>query len=140
MNTADKTLGTIDYALKRRFVDIYLPPNESELTDLVEIEEGISATDFLKKINTQLKAVLQNREFVIGQAVFYNDLLIEDGKFKWSLNKFENLMNYKIIPLIENYCNYDQNQVADIIGNKLTSRLSGDDFKAEIQNFIDGSN
>lgn len=136
MNTADKTLGTIDYALKRRFVEIYLPPNPQELIDTVEIADGISATDLLTKINSNLVGTLNNKELVIGQTIFYNDKVLDNDKFKWPMEKFEDLYNFKILPLIEDYCKNDLNQVIDIVGEKLSSRLSGENFTEAIKEFV----
>lgn len=128
MNTADRTLGSMDFALRRRFVNIYIPPNEDELISLVELENDLSAKDFLARLNTQLRATLQNQELVIGQTIFYNPQLNSDNKFIWSNDELEDLFNYKILPIVEDYCNRDSSKITEILGNALSKRLSGEGF------------
>lgn len=136
MNTSDRTLGSIDFALRRRFIDIYIGSNENELTDLTKTECGVSLTDFLKKINTQLKNTLRNNELVIGQTIFYNQSVKKEKIYYWTNENLEDLFNYKILSMIEDYCNKDYNKVNEIIGDELSKRLTGKDFIKSITEYI----
>ena len=136
MNTSDRTLGSIDFALRRRFVDIYIAPNESILTDTTKTESGISLADFLKKINTQLKNTLRNNELVIGQTIFYNESVKLGDLYNWDNEDLEDLFNYKILSLVEDYCNKEANKVNEVVGDKLSARLTGDAFVNALSEYI----
>lgn len=136
MNTSDRTLGSIDFAIRRRFIDIYIGSNESELIDLTETECNISLADILKKINTQLKNTLRNNELVIGQTIFYNESVKTGNKYYWSNDNLEDLFNYKILTMIEDYCNKEVNKVFEVIGDDLSKRLTGEDFVKSITEFV----
>lgn len=135
MNSSDRTLGSIDHAVRRRFLNIYVPPNPQLLIDLVATEEDISLYDFLRKVNENLVTVLKNRELVLGHSVFLNENIKKDGKYYWPLEKLETLMNYKILPTIEEYCYGDEAKIKDILGESLPKRLHGEDFKAALVEF-----
>ena len=128
MNTSDRTLGVMDFALRRRFVNVYIPPNEDELVSVVILKNNLSAKDILSKINRQLRAALQNQELVIGQTIFYNTQLLKEDKFVWSDPDLEDLFNYKILPLIEEYCNRDSIKIIEVLGEQLSKRLTGEAF------------
>lgn len=134
MNTADRTLGNMDFALRRRFANVYVGPDENELIDLCESSSAISFTDVLKTINTSLRETLKNNELVIGQTVFYNEEFLKEDKFVWDDENFEDLFNYKILPIIEEYCNDDSSKICQILGDLLPKRLTGDEFIQEINN------
>lgn len=128
MNTADRTLGSIDFALKRRFIDIYIAPNEDELVDKTETECNISLADFLKKINENLRITLRNNELVVGQTIFYSEDVFHENKFYWDNNNLEDVFNYKILSIVEEYCNKEYNKISEIVGEQLADRLTGDEF------------
>ena len=136
MNTADRTLGSIDFALRRRFTDIYIGSNENELIDSTKTECGISLADFLKRINTKLKNTLRNNELVIGQTIFYNESTKKDGQYYWTNENLEDLFNYKILSMIEDYCNKELNKVNEVIGDELSQRLTGEAFIKSITEYI----
>ena len=136
MNTADRTLGSMDFALRRRFINIYIPPNEDELIDKVELESKLSAKDFLNKINNRLSTTLQNPELVVGQTIFYNSNYKVDEKYVWNKTDFEDLFNYKILPIIEDYCNRDQSKLSEVVGDTLINRVTGEEFEKAIAEYI----
>ena len=137
MNSSDRTIGSIDHALRRRFINIYCPPNESILIDLCPSDSFISLYDFLTKLNNNIVEQLRNKELKIGHAIFLTDNVKQnDGKYHWSYEKFEILFNYKILPTIEEYCYHSEEQIIDILGNKLPQRLSGNEFKSALEEFL----
>jgi 5-methylcytosine-specific restriction protein B len=136
MNTADRTLGNLDFALRRRFANIYVGTNEVELINNTSTESGISLSDFLKKINTRLKIALQNNELVIGQSIFYNSKKIDNSKFHWNDEDLEDLFNYKILPIIEDYCNNEQSVIEEILDSELPKQLIENPFKEAIKNYL----
>ena len=93
------------------------------LPKLSELSPYYTHTDLLEKVVEQVKKDFDWFSFEI--------------KFtgKEDITPYQELYN-QILPLIEDYCKNDQNQVIDVIGDKLSTRLSGDDFKAAIKEFI----
>lgn len=137
MNTTDRTIGIIDYALKRRFLNIYCPCNANILIDLCPNDNFISLSDLLNKINIKLFENLKNKDYCVGHAIFLNPSYKDNsGKYIWDFNKLEIIFNFKILPLIEEYCSENSELIANIIGNDLPKRLSGNDFKTKIMEFL----
>ncbi|WP_179319969.1 McrB family protein [Winogradskyella helgolandensis] len=136
MNTSDRTLGVMDFALRRRFSDVYFGANEAELIYKTKLECGLSLCDFLKKINTNLKSTLKNNELIIGQSIFYNENYLNTDIYEWSNNGLEDLFNYKILPIIEDYCSNEINKIEDVIGIELSKRLTGEEFIESFRNYL----
>lgn len=138
MNSTDRTLGSVDYALRRRFLNIYCPPNAELLLELCPAHNGISVYDLLKKINENLFQSHKNRELVIGHALFLNENVKdpEDDKYYWDEESLEMLFNYKILPIIEEYCYGNSTQIISVLGQKLPLRLQGEEFISAIKDFI----
>lgn len=137
MNSTDRTIGNIDYALKRRFINVYCASEPKLLVDLCPSDNFISISDFLDKINTKIFNAVKNKEMCIGHAIFLNDKYKNaDGKYIWDFTKFEMIFNYKILPLVEEYCYGNIEMVTDIVGSELVNRLSGERFEKAIKEFM----
>lgn len=139
MNTTDKTIGGLDYALKRRFLEVYCNVNAEILLELCSGESDfISLCDFLNKINQKIYSVLHNKELCVGHAMFLNPSFKNNktNKFEWDFNKLEILFNYKILPLVEEYCYGNQDSVNEIFGIELPKRLTGEAFIEQIREFM----
>lgn len=108
MNTADKSLAIIDYALRRRFVFIDIKPlfDDEYKEILIEklIDEGTDselANEIIYKIN-QLNDEIANDSdlgngFKIGHSYFLDDEI--------TLNKdsYNSIIKYEIAPLLREY-------------------------------------
>ena len=139
MNTTDKTIGGLDYALKRRFLEVYCSVNAELLLEHCSCAaDFISLCDFLNKINQKIYAVLHNKELCVGHAMFFNPAFknAQTGKFEWDFDKLEILFNYKILPLVEEYCYGNKDSINEIFGIELSKRLTGDAFVEQIQGFM----
>ena len=139
MNTTDRTVGRIDYAIKRRFFQIYFGVDLGILVDNVSLSlNEFSIADLLTLINTNLLAALKNKEMVIGHAIFLKDYVfdITSNKFIWTTADFEGIFNYVVLPIIEDYCNGNVDLVANVIGEKLLGQLTGDDFVQAVQEYL----
>ncbi len=90
MNTADRSIISLDTALRRRFEFIEMMPDVSKLSMDCE---GINLQELLKAINTRIEYLL-DREKTIGHAFFVSVENLEDLK-----KVFQN----KIIPLLQEY-------------------------------------
>jgi 5-methylcytosine-specific restriction protein B len=139
LNTTDRSLARLDYAFKRRFAEIYIPVNSSILNDFCEEQNFISLSDFLNILNQKLLDITKDKDIAIGHAIFLADHVYEQvsSKYKWTFESFKNLFNYKILPIINDYCGNDLSTVQQIIGNKLSASISdGEAFKSALLEFM----
>ena len=121
MNTADRSLAMVDYALRRRFAFIRLEPafnNEKLRKYLIEREKLSNdivdnIIDKFIKLNEYIKDNL-SKDFVIGHSYFIDQQLDIDN-FE---DKYNEIINYEIKPLLEEYFYDDEekiNKALDII-------------------------
>ncbi|HEA8245109.1 TPA: AAA family ATPase [Campylobacter coli] len=90
MNTADRSITSLDTALRRRFEFVEMMPDVSKLSDNYK---DVNLQELLKAINTRIEYLL-DREKTIGHAFFIGVENLEDLK-----KVFQN----KIIPLLQEY-------------------------------------
>ena len=112
MNTADRSLAVVDYALRRRFGFYTLPPRygTSDFADHL-VDMGIS-DKCLARINTimtSLNSEISNskalgRGFVIGHSFFCPRESVVQDEDTW----VNQVLRYEIQPLLEEYCGTQQ--------------------------------
>ncbi|EAL3024159.1 AAA family ATPase [Campylobacter jejuni] len=104
MNTADRSITSLDTALRRRFEFIEMMPDVSKLSMDCE---GINLQELLKAINTRIEYLL-DREKTIGHAFFVSIENLEDLK-----KVFQN----KIIPLLQEYFYNDYALINEVLND-----------------------
>ena len=118
MNTADRSLAMIDYALRRRFAFIELEPAfESEKLRKYLIEKEKIDTEVVnriienfKSLNYYIKETL-GKDFMIGHSYFINQQLdSEDYE-----NIYNDIIEYEIKPLLEEYYFDDKEKVIECL-------------------------
>ena len=139
-NSSDRTLGNMDFALKRRFlkVDMYADPDVllSACSDENNMNSVIA--NLLHKINTNLFTVTKNIDFQIGHAVFLDTGNINtDSADKpiWTYSSLEKIFNYKVLPIVIDFCYSDYSLAMDVLGD-LSLRLHGEGFKNYLHEYI----
>lgn len=113
MNTADRSLTIVDYALRRRFAFIKMRPKFNEQFDAFLSKKGIPK-DIISSITNKmitLNNIINSDDslgdgFEIGHSYFCSYKSGEHNK--WLTNVFK----YEIIPLIEEYW-FDDQQLID---------------------------
>ncbi|EAJ0636871.1 restriction endonuclease [Campylobacter jejuni] len=90
MNTADRSITSLDTALRRRFEFVEMMPNPNVLSDNCE---DVNLKELLKAINTRIEYLL-DREKTIGHTFFID---IDN------LEKLKDVFQNKIIPLLQEY-------------------------------------
>ena len=91
MNTADRTIGQIDYAVRRRFAFVHCPPDKS----VVESEGGVRASEFFKMVDNvfaHLSADYDKEDVCIGHSYF-----LADGV------ELANKIIYQVVPILREY-------------------------------------
>lgn len=108
MNTADRSIATIDTALRRRFYFKEMLPNPSVLENV--FVDDVSVSDMLDLINKRI-AVLYDREHTIGHAYFMP--LRANPTIETLARIFEN----NIIPLLQEYFYEDYEKIRLVLGD-----------------------
>mgnify|MGYP002478950651 CR=1 FL=1 len=106
MNTADRSLSLVDYALRRRFAFINLPVAiqskkfRDHLVDKENIDglfvDKLIAT--LKHLNSQIQETI-GKEFMIGHSYFVNQF---NSSYDPQIT-LDEIIDYEILPMIEEY-------------------------------------
>lgn len=104
MNTADRSITSLDTALRRRFEFVEMMPDVSKLS--IDCE-SVNLQELLKAINTRIEYLL-DREKTIGHAFFINTK---------DLDGLKNVFQNKIIPLLQEYF-YNDYALIDMVLNK----------------------
>jgi 5-methylcytosine-specific restriction enzyme B len=115
MNTADRSLALVDYALRRRFAFVELPPlfESRVFTDFLidsGTESGLAATVVARLVALN-KAIAEEQSlgpgFVIGHSYFCRNgaALTEKG--------YTEAIRHEIMPLLKEYWFDDQNRVKE---------------------------
>ena len=120
MNTADRSLATIDYALRRRFAFINLEPafSNDELCEKLKNhlvnQEKIDASFVeriiiaYRKLNNYIVQTL-GKDFMIGHSYFINQFNDEeDNEYV-----YKSIVDYEIVPLLEEYFYDDASKVEE---------------------------
>lgn len=94
MNTADRSLASIDMALRRRFVFEEIEPQTTQLEG-VEIA-GVDLAQLLSVMNARIEALL-DRDHRLGHAYFLNLQASDD------IDQLKELFSRRIVPLLKEY-------------------------------------
>lgn len=107
MNTADRSLSLVDYALRRRFAFLTLDPGFGEKTFAAHLDRHGLTSAHIAHIRSMMEALNQEIEkddanlgkgYRIGHSFFTPVIPILDFR-KW----FGSIVRYEILPLIEEY-------------------------------------
>ncbi|WP_257939199.1 McrB family protein [Campylobacter lari] len=126
MNTADRSITSLDTALRRRFEFVEMMPKPNVLSDNCE---GVNLQKLLEAINTRIEYLL-DREKTIGHAFFIG---IKD------LNDLKNVFQNKIISLLQEYF-YNDYALIDAVLNKngmLEKQDINSDYLKNMTDFIE---
>ena len=108
MNTADRSIATIDTALRRRFQFREMQPTPKVLAGISV--EDISIQDMLTRMNEKI-SVLYDREHTVGHAYFMP--LVKSPTIETLASIFEN----SIIPLLQEYFYDDYEKIRLVLGD-----------------------
>ena len=117
MNTADKSVAPLDFALRRRFHFQEFWPKSSVIVDNWSHEEQIEVSKnemkvIFESINEKIE-ILKGRDYTLGHSYF---LGIE------SRRQLHEVMYQQIIPLLSEYFHDDYDALNFVLGNKFVSK------------------
>ena len=108
MNTADRSIATIDTALRRRFRFREMLPDADVLKD-VSVED-VSIRDMLIRMNKRI-CILYDREHMIGHAYFI------PLKKNPTIEVLAEIFRNEIIPLLQEYFYEDYTKIRMVLGD-----------------------
>lgn len=108
MNTADRSIATIDTALRRRFFFKEMLPDAKVLAK-VSVED-LSISDLLTRMNKRIE-VLYDREHTIGHAYF---MPLRDNP---TIETLAEIFKNNIIPLLQEYFYEDYEKIRLVLGD-----------------------
>ncbi|HEY8606134.1 MAG TPA: AAA family ATPase [Noviherbaspirillum sp.] len=138
MNTADRSLASLDMALRRRFVFKEMPPRPDLLADINVA--GVSVSNLLEIMNQRIEALL-DREHCLGHAYFLP--LRHDN----TIGHLGRIFMQQILPLLKEYFFEDWERIGWVLndhrkpavdrfilrGSAVVADLFGDDFDGKVQ-------
>lgn len=113
MNTADRSLTTIDYALRRRFSFFTINP-AFDNQKFIEYQNTINNNHFNSLINVvkQLNETIKN-DPTLGKGFMIGHSYLSNLDYNVSDEQLYNIVEYKLIPLIEEYWFDEDSKVYD---------------------------
>lgn len=130
MNSSDRSIALVDYAIRRRFAFIKFQPNYEfvESISLYDEYSEINVTSLYKEINRRIFQTLKDEDLLLGHTYFYPKWAIDDNdKIHWNVKILNRLMNFYIIPIINEYTYGNKKYLQDILGNELINNIYEDE-------------
>ena len=99
MNTSDRSISSIDIALRRRFKFVEMMPKRELVADF-----GINFADIFEDLNTKIK-ILLDRDHQIGHSYFIKTKYENAG-----INELKTIWFSEILPLLNEYfyCDWEK--------------------------------
>ena len=112
MNTADRSLAIMDYALRRRFYFVDIKCETKRLEEWLN-ENGckLEASELIgviENMNKQIEEEMHSKDFAIGHSYFMREDLDSD--------KLEEVMDFGVKPLLKEYFFDKEEKVEEITG------------------------
>ncbi|MFJ5092855.1 McrB family protein [Streptomyces sp. NPDC088557] len=113
MNSADRSVGHLDAAIRRRFAFLDVPPDLDALDGEVE---GLGLAEFLEGLNAKLDDAF-GPDHLLGQAY----LLAGDRPIV-TAEQLSNAFHHEIVPLVSDYCLGRPELLRDVLGSLVDDR------------------
>jgi len=107
MNSADRSVGHIDAAIRRRFAFLDVAPDLDALDGAVE---GLGLADFLEGLNAKLDIAF-GPDHQLGQAY-----LLAGDRPLVTAEQLSNAFHHEIVPLVADYCQGQPDLLRSVLG------------------------
>ncbi|MFF2845835.1 AAA family ATPase [Streptomyces sp. NPDC058001] len=113
MNSADRSVGHIDSAIRRRFAFLDVPPDLDSLDGEVE---GLGLASFLEGLNERLDAQF-GPDHLLGQAY-----LLSDDRPLATAEQLSHAFHHEIVPIVTDYCLGRPEMLRAVLGELVDDR------------------
>lgn len=116
MNTADRSLAMIDYALRRRFAFVNIEPrfNEASYVEFMKLKEQPILFRMIEEIKALNQVIKEDptlgKGFQIGHSYFTFNIDEENLQL---VSKLDDIVNFEVLPLLEEYWFDDPHKVEE---------------------------
>jgi len=128
MNSADRSIAIIDFAIRRRFLFVELKPDYDLIDRHVKINDEEILGNFLRLINEKIISFFENSDYLLGHSYF---LTLSEP----SIEDIYDILHYKIIPMLIEYDHGEQTAISHIFPEGLLNANS-DELIEQIKAFI----
>lgn len=131
MNSSDRSIAILDFAIRRRFGFVKLSPNYEIVGDLSDSSLiNISPEVLFKSLNRKIIETLNDEDLLLGQSYFLPNFATKvNNKIQWKMTTLRYIFNYSIIPTLEEYTYGNKKDLLNIIGENLLNRIdNNEDF------------
>ncbi|MEO2215326.1 AAA family ATPase [Paenibacillus amylolyticus] len=117
MNSADRSISSLDVALRRRFALIEIPSEPECLHNTISYEKNgedckQELSSLLEEINSRLKTEMGiSSNKYIGHGYFY-----QDGQEIEEPLELRDILKFEILPILMEYCSYETNRYTEVFG------------------------
>ena len=112
MNSADRSIAVVDFAIRRRFLFVELEPDYNKLDELAKVNGKEILGKFLSKVNQNIEDNFENKDYCLGHSLFLTSKEIDN-------DYIYDILNYKIYPTIIEYGNGDRTILENIFSKDL---------------------
>lgn len=124
MNTSDRSIASLDIALRRRFSFVAMRPEN----DLVKDVANIKLNSIFKKMNKKIE-ILLDEDHMIGHSFLMKCQSIEDVRKAWF---------NEIMPLINEYFYGDWEKIKMVLGDGFVKSIPINDMPEDIKRYCNG--
>lgn len=149
MNTADRSITSLDIALRRRFEFVEMMPDAKKLEDICiadvtdegieyyEDEYEIKLDQMLQVINDRIE-FLYDREKTIGHAFFLSEMQYDEDAdcYFIEFNRLKDIFQNKIIPLLQEYFYNDYEAINAVLNDNGMIEVKVDSNKQKTPEYI----
>lgn len=124
MNSSDRSIAVIDYALRRRFPFVKLLPNYKLVNEVVSIEIGDKEFkrlgDFLNILNKNIATYFANSDYQLGHALFLKPQRKTDSNgYVLTPKQLMYIIFYEIVPMLVEYNNGDESVIPEVLSEEI---------------------
>lgn len=127
MNSADRSIAIIDFAIRRRFLFVELKPDYDLIDRESKIDNEEILGEFLRSINNKIYEYFENEDYFLGHSYFLSmkEITIED---------VYDILHYKVIPMLIEYAHGEKEAISHIFPESLLN-ANNNQLKEEIKAF-----
>lgn len=142
MNTADRSIALVDYAIRRRFRFIDIEPSPAALVSYYAKRGGAMPCRLAEKAMTEINVAIHRPNLRVGPAYFMEDATLP----RWAQRMTDRLV-YEVLPLLREYLGEDKG----VLGTGTTARIGEieidiakrqggnfDGYRASLEAFFEG--